>query len=160
MLDTDFILINQPHHTPTCYSRAWKMMSTPELAMASGDIEKLTKSLQATWWKWPCSCDSPNNIQSITCNITQKAKLELQEGKLDNFHRKHWTAMWRSVIHWKYTPEHSPPDQCNSDSSNRNHSKRKKKAALLVYSLRKRVMKRFLKIQANHPFKCRLQNHF
>ena len=42
MTDNQLILLNHPHDPPTCYSRAWKTTSTPDLTMATGDIHKLT----------------------------------------------------------------------------------------------------------------------
>lgn len=42
MIENKLILINKPHEKPTCYSRGWKTSSTPDLAMATGEIHKLT----------------------------------------------------------------------------------------------------------------------
>ena len=42
MLENRLILINLPDDPPTCYSRAWKTKSTPDLAMGTGDMHKLT----------------------------------------------------------------------------------------------------------------------
>ena len=42
MIDNQLILINTPEDKPSYYSRAWKTSSTPDLAMATEDIQKLT----------------------------------------------------------------------------------------------------------------------
>ena len=42
MVDNQLILISHPADPLTCYSRAWQTTSTPDLAMATGDIHKLT----------------------------------------------------------------------------------------------------------------------
>jgi ribonuclease HI len=42
MAESRLILINQPDDKPTCYSRVWKTMSTPDLAMATDDIHRHT----------------------------------------------------------------------------------------------------------------------
>ena len=42
MMDNRLVLINHPDDTPTCYSRAWKTSTSPDLAMATEDIQKLS----------------------------------------------------------------------------------------------------------------------
>ena len=42
MMENGLILINKPNDKPTCYSRAWKSSSTPDLAMATEDIQRLS----------------------------------------------------------------------------------------------------------------------
>ena len=42
MMENRLVLVNQPDDKPTCYSRAWKTTSTPDLAIATEDIHKLT----------------------------------------------------------------------------------------------------------------------
>jgi ribonuclease HI len=41
MIDNNLLLINRPEDKPTCLSRAWKTTSTPDLAIATEDIEKI-----------------------------------------------------------------------------------------------------------------------
>ena len=89
MLDTDFILINQPHHTPTCYSRAWKMMSTPELAMASGDIEKLTKV---------CKQLGESGHVPVILQITSKVlHATLRKEPSWNYKKANWTTFTENI---------------------------------------------------------------
>nr|KAG5694728.1 hypothetical protein BaRGS_031544 [Batillaria attramentaria] len=42
LIDNQLILINQPDDKPSYYSRAWKKTSTPDLAMATEDLQKQT----------------------------------------------------------------------------------------------------------------------
>jgi ribonuclease HI len=42
MIDNDLVLINNPEDKPSYYSRAWKKTSTPDIAMATEDIERRT----------------------------------------------------------------------------------------------------------------------
>nr|KAG5710959.1 hypothetical protein BaRGS_013693 [Batillaria attramentaria] len=42
MMEKQLTLINQPDDKPTCYSRAWKTLSTPDVAMATDDIHRIT----------------------------------------------------------------------------------------------------------------------
>ena len=42
LIDNNLTLINQPGDKPTYYSRAWKKTSTPDLAMATDDVQKLS----------------------------------------------------------------------------------------------------------------------
>ena len=42
MIDHDLVLINKPNDRPTCYSRAWKSTSTPDIATAMENIQKRT----------------------------------------------------------------------------------------------------------------------
>jgi len=48
MIENNLILINQPEDKPTCYSRAWKTLSSPDLAMATEDIHRLTTRTVST----------------------------------------------------------------------------------------------------------------
>ena len=41
MIENNLILINRPDDQPTHLSRAWKTLSTPDLAIASEDIQKI-----------------------------------------------------------------------------------------------------------------------
>ena len=41
MIENSLIPINRPDDQPTCLSRAWKTLSTPDLAIASEDIQKI-----------------------------------------------------------------------------------------------------------------------
>ena len=41
MMDNGLVLINRPDDKPTCLSRAWKTLSTPDLAIATDDIQKV-----------------------------------------------------------------------------------------------------------------------
>jgi len=41
MIDNSLILINKPDDKPTCLSRAWKTQSTPDIAAATDDIQKI-----------------------------------------------------------------------------------------------------------------------
>ena len=41
MIDTNLQLLNHPEDTPTFYSRRWHTTSTPDLAFASGDIQRV-----------------------------------------------------------------------------------------------------------------------
>ena len=38
MIDNKLILINHPRDKPTCFSRAWKTTSSPDLAMSTEDL--------------------------------------------------------------------------------------------------------------------------
>ena len=40
LVDNEFVLTNHPSGKLSCYSRAWKKTSTPDLAMAIGDVQK------------------------------------------------------------------------------------------------------------------------
>lgn len=40
MIENQIILINQPDDPPTFFSRAWRTSSTPDLAMATGDLHR------------------------------------------------------------------------------------------------------------------------
>ena len=42
MMENKLVLVNQPDDKPSYYSRAWRKTSTPDLAMASEDIQKHT----------------------------------------------------------------------------------------------------------------------
>ena len=42
MTENNLILINRPDDKPSYFSRAWKKLSTPDIAMASEDIQKRT----------------------------------------------------------------------------------------------------------------------
>lgn len=48
MMENKLILINQPDDQPTCYSRAWKTLSTPDLAMATEEIQRLSSRTVST----------------------------------------------------------------------------------------------------------------
>ena len=41
MIDNNLILINLPDDDPTCYSRSWKSSSTPDVAAATDDVQKV-----------------------------------------------------------------------------------------------------------------------
>ena len=48
MMENKLILINQPDDTPTFYSRAWKKTSSPDLAMATDDIDRhITRTVES-----------------------------------------------------------------------------------------------------------------
>ena len=40
LIDNQLVLINQPDDKPSYYSRAWKKTSTPDLVMATEDVQK------------------------------------------------------------------------------------------------------------------------
>ena len=41
MIENKLILVNRPDDRPTCFSRAWKTTSTPDLAITTEDIQKI-----------------------------------------------------------------------------------------------------------------------
>ncbi|GFS02110.1 RNA-directed DNA polymerase from mobile element jockey [Elysia marginata] len=52
MIENQLILINKPDDTTTFFSRAWKSLSTPDLAMATDDIQfMLSMVVVIMYWK-------------------------------------------------------------------------------------------------------------
>ena len=49
MMDNNLVLINKPDDKPTCLSKAWKTTISPDLALATDDIQKCCQRIGPTW---------------------------------------------------------------------------------------------------------------
>lgn len=102
MMENNLILINQADDKPTCFSRAWKTTSTPDLAIATEDIHKLTSREVSTQLGGSDHLPVILNISSLGCT-------ERNMQPSWNFKRANWTLFAEKADH------HTKDIKCASD---------------------------------------------
>ena len=92
LISNQLVLINHPDDPPTCYSRAWRTCSTPDLAMATDD-------LQGTSTREVCSQLGGSEHRPVIIHLNQKVAdstcSRLQPSW--NYKKANWTCFQISV---------------------------------------------------------------
>nr|KAG5704568.1 hypothetical protein BaRGS_031832 [Batillaria attramentaria] len=97
LIDNQLILINQPDDKPAYYSRAWKKTSTPDLAMATEDLQKQTTRVVSD------QLGGSDHLPIILHIADKKASTD--------HHRKHASWDFKRADWLKY--QHHAEDLCN-----------------------------------------------
>nr|KAG5699229.1 hypothetical protein BaRGS_012750 [Batillaria attramentaria] len=97
LIDNQMILINQPDDKPSYYSRAWKKTSTPDLAMATEDLQKQTTRVVSD------QLGGSDHLPIILHIADKKASTD--------HHRKHASWNFKRADWLKY--QHHAEDLCN-----------------------------------------------
>ena len=86
------VIINTPTDPPTFYSRVWKTTSTPDIAIATDNIQKIAKREVS---EQPGGSDHKPVILTLAKQVNASVgkmppQLELQEGRLEALQGTHW----------------------------------------------------------------------
>nr|KAG5697608.1 hypothetical protein BaRGS_001033 [Batillaria attramentaria] len=92
MMENQIVLINKPDDKPTCYSRAWKTSSTPDLAIATDDIHRLSTRAVSTQLGGSDHLPVTITISSIGCTEHNMAPSW-------NLKRANWTTFREKADH-------------------------------------------------------------
>nr|KAG5714784.1 hypothetical protein BaRGS_000272 [Batillaria attramentaria] len=89
MMENQIVLINKPDDKPTSYSRAWKTSSTPDLAIATDDIHRLSTRAVSTQLGGSDHLPVTITISSIGCTEHNMApSWNLKRAKWTTFREK------------------------------------------------------------------------
>jgi uncharacterized protein YaaR (DUF327 family) len=91
MIDNQLTLINRPDDPPTCYSRAWRTMSTPDLAISTDNIARqATRSVEQQL--------GGSDHKPVTIQLQDQARLPKNTNKPSwNFKKANWSMFTQSL---------------------------------------------------------------